>query len=376
MMDRVNINLGKRSYQIIINSGILEQCGEFLARLGLGEKILLVTNPTVYSLYGSTMQKSLREFGFKVTAVEVPDGEEYKNLQQAEKLYDAAFSAGLDRGCPVVALGGGVIGDLAGFVASTYMRGVPFVQVPTTLLAQVDSSVGGKVAVNHPRGKNIIGAFYQPSLVLADLQVLKTLPPRELRAGLAEVIKYGIIRDGSFFEWLEANLELLLQLDYEALAVAVKQSCQIKARVVEEDETEQGVRAILNFGHTVGHALESLTSYKVYRHGEAVAVGMVAASRMAERMGLFGTRERERVEKIISRAGLPTEIPPEINTPELVRCFYSDKKVMSENLTFVLPVKIGQVIIDRNLAEENLLRMLVIKRKGGKLCVGHRVKKS
>lgn len=355
-MNRVKVELGKRSYEIIIGSGILEKAGEYLDRLGLGKKVLLVTNPVVYGLYGDVVRKSLESRGFAVTVSEVPEGEEYKNLREAEKLYDTAFSAGLDRGCPVMALGGGVAGDLAGFVASTYMRGVPFVQVPTTLLAQVDSSVGGKVAVNHPRGKNIIGAFYQPCIVLADLNTLKTLPPRELRAGLAEVIKYGVIKDSHFFDWLETNLEALLRLDYRALAVAVEKSCRIKARVVEEDETEKGMRAILNFGHTVGHALESLTNYKVYRHGEAVAVGMAAASRLAEKMGIFDGTGRKRIQSLLQRAGLPTEIPPEIQAGELVRCFYRDKKVMSEKLTFVLPVRIGEVIIKRNLSEKDLLK--------------------
>lgn len=355
-MEEVTVNLGRHSYRIVIGSGVIGRCGQYLEGFNLGKKVLLITNATVGDLYGDTVQSSLRDSGFKVIVHRLPDGEQYKTLQMAERLYDVAFTAGLDRACPVVALGGGVIGDLAGFTAATYMRGVPFVQIPTSLLAQVDSSVGGKVAVNHERGKNIIGSFYQPLIVLTDVDVLSSLPARELRAGLAEVIKYGIIKDAVFFGWLERYLENILRLDQDAAGKLVKQSCAIKAQIVEEDETEQGIRAILNFGHTLGHALETLTAYQKYRHGEAVAVGMVFASRLAEKMGMLKAEDRERIEALIMRAGLPAELPAGLSPKDFIPCFYSDKKVLSGRITFVLPGQIGRVTIARDLPEEVILQ--------------------
>ncbi|SHJ08617.1 3-dehydroquinate synthase [Desulfofundulus thermosubterraneus] len=357
-MQEVYINLGIRSYSIYVDTGLLPRLGEYLKVFKLTPRVLLITNPVVGSLYGAVAETALMNAGFEVIRAEIPDGEEYKNLATAEKLYDLAYTRELDRRSPVVALGGGVVGDLAGFVAATYLRGVPFIQVPTTLLAQVDSSVGGKVAVNHPRGKNIIGAFYQPRLVLADLDVLKTLDLREVRAGLAEVIKYGVIADRAFFVWLEENLERLLALEAEPLAHAVAASCRIKARVVQEDETEQGRRAILNFGHTLGHALEALTGYTAYRHGEAVAMGMAAAARLAVALGMFPEGDAVRVINLIRRAGLPVEIPPELSTGDLVASMRRDKKVLAGRLTFVLPVEIGRVEIVRDVPEEAVGRVL------------------
>jgi len=357
-MQEVHIDLGARSYAIHIGSGLLARLGNYLKEFRFTPRVLLVTNPVVGSLYGEAATAALENAGFEVLRAEIPEGEEYKSLATAEKLYDLAYTRELDRQSPVVALGGGVVGDLAGFVAATYLRGVPFVQVPTTLLAQVDSSVGGKVAVNHPRGKNIIGAFYQPRLVLADLDVLKTLDPREVRAGLAEVIKYGVIADGDFFAWLEENLERLLALEAEPLAHAVAVSCRIKARVVQEDETEQGRRAILNFGHTLGHALEALTGYTIYRHGEAVAMGMAAAARLAVALGMFPEGDAARVINLIRRAGLPVEVPAGISPDELLASMRRDKKVLAGRLTFVLPVEIGRVEIVRDVPEEAVERVV------------------
>ncbi|RKO66726.1 3-dehydroquinate synthase [Desulfofundulus salinus] len=366
-MQEVYINLGARSYSIYVDTGLLPRLGEYLKVLKLTPRVLLITNPVVGSLYGAVAETALRNAGFEVIRAEIPDGEEYKSLATAEKLYDLAYTRELDRRSPVVALGGGVVGDLAGFVAATYLRGVPFIQVPTTLLAQVDSSVGGKVAVNHPRGKNIIGAFYQPRLVLADLDVLKTLDPREVRAGLAEVIKYGVIADQAFFAWLEENLERLLALEARALAHAVAVSCRIKARVVQEDETEQGRRAILNFGHTLGHALEALTGYTTYRHGEAVAIGMAAAVRLAVALGMFPEGDAARVINLIRRAGLPVEVPAGISPGELLASMRRDKKVLAGRLTFVLPVEIGRVEIVRDAPEEAVGRVL-------RLCCNQKLK--
>lgn len=349
------MDLGDRSYPIYIGAGILPELGDYLRKLPVEKKALLVTNPTVNRLYGKAAADSLARAGFRVTVAEVGDGEEYKTLATAEELYDRAFAAELDRKSPVIALGGGVVGDVAGFVAATYMRGVPFVQVPTTLLAQVDSSVGGKVAVNHPRGKNIIGAFYQPCLVLTDISTLSSLPAREVRSGLAEVIKYGVIWSTEFFAWLEKNIERLLAGDAEALVYAVRESCRIKARVVAEDETEQGLRAILNYGHTVGHAIEAVTGYTRYTHGEAVGIGMAAAARLAAALGMLPESHRARIEALVRRAGLPAELPAGLAAGDLLECIYHDKKVTGGRLTFVLPERIGRVVIKKDVTENLLL---------------------
>ncbi|MHB1041514.1 MAG: 3-dehydroquinate synthase [Eubacteriales bacterium] len=357
-MEMIKVDLGTRSYPIYIGSGILTGLGKLLGKLSVGKKVLLVTNSNIRRIYGGMAEQSLAGAGFLVSVGEIGDGEEHKTLATAERLYDQSFTAGLDRTCPVIALGGGVTGDVAGFVAATYMRGVPFIQAPTTLLAQVDSSVGGKVAVNHPAGKNIIGAFYQPRLVLADVTVLRTLPPRELRSGLAEVIKYGVIWDEMFFSWLEENIGALLAGEPDALVYAVRESCRAKALVVEQDETEGGLRAILNYGHTVGHAVEVLTGYGRCTHGEAVGIGMVAAARLAEALELLDRCECARIEALVRGAGLPVEIPGELTTRDLLQCFYHDKKVTGGRLTFVLPERIGKVIIKRDLDEDLLLKFL------------------
>ncbi|MGQ9531226.1 MAG: 3-dehydroquinate synthase [Desulfotomaculales bacterium] len=355
---KVTVNLGARSYDIIIGAGLLDTLGERLNELGLGRTVLLVSDEQVWALHGARVRNSLENAGFRVVPAVVPPGEEQKDLARAEELYDLAYGGGLDRTCPVVALGGGVVGDLAGFVAATYMRGVPLVNVPTTLLAQVDSSIGGKVAVNHPRGKNIIGAFYQPRLVLADVATLTTLPQGELLSGLAEVVKYGVIADASFFAWLEAYWERVLARDTAGLERVVRHCSRIKAWVVERDETEQGLRAILNYGHTVGHALEAATGYRRFSHGEAVAVGMAVAARLAERLGMLAPPEGERIRGLLVRVGLPVTIPADVNTEELLEALYRDKKVVGGRLTFVLPVNIGEVRVRRDVPE-GLVRCLL-----------------
>jgi 3-dehydroquinate synthase len=357
-MKIIDVNLGARSYPIYIGTGILPYLGRYLKDRLVGNKVLMITNPLVRDLCARTAEESLAGAGFTVTVGEIGDGEEYKTLNTAERLYDLAFTAGLDRTSPIIALGGGVVGDVAGFVAATYMRGVPFVQVPTTLLAQVDSSVGGKVAVNHPRGKNIIGAFYQPRLVLSDTAVLQTLPPREVRSGLAEIIKYGVIWSEAFFAWLEDNIDRLLAGDQDALITAVRESCRIKAEVVGEDETETGLRAVLNYGHTAGHAVEALTGYRRYTHGEAVGIGMVIAARLAEALEMMPGSDRERVEALVRRAGLPVELPDGLKSKEMLECFYHDKKVTGGRLTFVLPEQIGRVVIKKDLEEAACLSLL------------------
>ncbi|SFH36172.1 3-dehydroquinate synthase [Desulfotomaculum arcticum] len=353
-MKEVEINLGSRAYKIIIGGGELERAGGQVAGLFGGSKALLVTNPIVGALFAERVTASLKQAGIEAVVAEIPDGEEYKTLQSAEMLYDRAFSAGLDRHCPVLALGGGVVGDLAGFVAATYMRGVPFVQLPTTLLAQVDSSVGGKVAVNHPRGKNIIGAFYQPALVLTDPVTLHTLDNGEILSGLAEVIKYGIISDSAFFDWLEANIERVLALESDAIIHVIERSCLNKARVVEDDETEQGNRAILNLGHTVGHAIEAIAGYGRYRHGEAVSIGTAVAARLAVELGVLQASEEIRIKNLLLRTGLPVDVPKDLATVDMVRSMYGDKKNFGGQINYVLPTGIGKAVVYKNMPEERI----------------------
>ncbi len=358
-MHIVNVSLGDRSYDIEIGSS-MDQTGSRLQGLGLGRKTAVVTNPTVKKLYGQRLVDSLKAAGFLVMSIEVPDGEQFKNLDWANAIYTALLINSFDRKSPLVALGGGVIGDLTGFAAATFMRGVPFIQVPTTLLAMVDSSVGGKTGVNHAMGKNMIGAFYQPRKVLMDLGVLKSLPEEEILAGLAEVIKYGVVRDAALFEYLEKNREKILALDTDALTHIIRRSCEIKADVVSRDEREGGLRAILNFGHTVGHAIETAESYAI-RHGYAVAIGMVYASRLAYRAGVCDQAVPGRVEHLIRSYGLPTDFSALSRRPaviELMDTIQVDKKAEGGKVKFVLPKKIGEVVITQEWEERALQELL------------------
>ena len=358
-MHVVKVELGERSYEILIGAR-LEKLGEEMSKLRVGTKVAVVTNPTVSKLYGRTVFASLREAGFTSMPVEVPDGEQYKTLDWANAVFTALLINTFDRRSPLIALGGGVIGDLTGFAAASYMRGVPFVQVPTTLLAMVDSSVGGKTGVNHPMGKNMIGAFYQPRLVLMDLDALKTLPKEELLSGMAEVIKYGVIWDRELFEFLEKNREKILNLEEGPLGHIIRRSCEIKADVVNRDEREGGLRAILNYGHTVGHAVETLSDYRS-RHGEAVAIGMVYAAKLAHRTGLCDARVPERIEKLISAYGLPTNLSvmqPRPTVTQFMDMIQVDKKAEAGKVRFVLPTKIGEVVITREWGEQQLQELL------------------
>src|SRR5512135_3190005 len=358
-MHIVSVSLGDRSYDIEIGRS-LDQIGSRLQGLGLGRKMAVVTNPTVKKLYGQRLVDSLTSAGFLVMSIEVPDGEQFKNLDWANAIYTALLINSFDRKSSLLALGGGVIGDLTGFAAATFMRGVPFVQVPTTLLAMVDSSVGGKTGVNHAMGKNMIGAFYQPKKVLMDLDVLKSLPQKEFLAGMAEVIKYGVIWDASFFEYLDRKREKILALDPDVLSHIIQRSCEIKAEVVSKDEREGGLRAILNFGHTVGHAIETAENY-IMRHGEAVAIGMVYASRLAHRMGLCDAPVPDRVEKLIRSYGLPADLSALGRRPSvagLVDTMQVDKKAEAGKVKFVLPKKIGEVVITKEWKEEQLRELL------------------
>lgn len=356
-MQSLTVNLGERSYPIYVGAGILERAGEYLAQAGLRGKVAIVTNPTVAQLYLDAAHDALSRSGFEVTPILVPDGEEEKNLHSLSTIYDRLIAARFERKSCVLALGGGVIGDLAGLAAATYLRGVPYVQVPTTLLAQVDSSVGGKTGVNHADGKNLIGAFYQPKLVLIDTNVLRSLPRRELIAGLAEVIKYGIIEDPALFSTLEQGVETVIALNQEVLTRIVVNSCAIKARVVEGDERENDYRAVLNFGHTIGHALEAATGYRQFLHGEAVGVGMVKATVLSVRQGCCDHATLERITALVQRAGLPVDIPPAVSPQSLIQAMEIDKKVAGGKIKFIMCEGVGKTRFHW-LAPDEILRGL------------------
>ena len=334
LRDRVEIDLGDRSYPILIAAELLDEPDAFDAA-PVASMALIVTNTTVAPLYAAALKTTLSKRYRRVETLVLPDGEVHKDWATLNLIFDALLGHGADRKTVLFALGGGVVGDMTGFAAASYMRGVPFVQVPTTLLAQVDSSVGGKTAINHPLGKNMIGAFYQPHLVLCDLATLQTLPPRELSAGLAEVIKYGPIYDMVFFDWIEANVDALVALEPAALAHAVKRSCEIKAEVVAQDERETGLRAILNFGHTFGHAIESGLGYGEWLHGEAVGCGMVMAAHLSHKLGGVDAAFVARLTRLIQRAGLPIT-GPALGAERYLELMRVDKKSEAGEIRFVV----------------------------------------
>jgi 3-dehydroquinate synthase len=340
---KIEVRLGQNSYNVHIGSGILNQTGQRLKKLGYCDKAVIITNPVIKKLYGIRLRQDLVDAGNKVTILEVPDGEEHKSLESAGKLYRQLAEFGAERSTPILALGGGVIGDLAGFVAATYMRGVPLVQLPTTLLAQCDSSIGGKTAVNHGPLKNEIGAFYQPKITVSDIATLKTLPQEELTSGLCEVIKHAVIKDEQFFVYLEKNLDLIKTLDDNVLEAIVAKSAQIKIEVVEIDEKDTWLRNILNFGHTIGHAVESATNFRV-AHGQAVSIGMVAAAKIASEMGILDRESVARLKKLLEKAGLMTRLPL-MEVKQVMQIMRYDKKVLNGKIRFVLPRTIGQVCI-------------------------------
>lgn len=337
-VEQVRIALGERSYSILIGKGLLSRADSFEA-VPDASSALVVTNTTVAPLYADRLRHSLRGKYRTIHSVVLPDGEVFKNWETLNQIFDALLTHGCDRKTVLYALGGGVVGDMTGFAAASYMRGVPFVQVPTTLLAQVDSSVGGKTGINHPLGKNMVGAFYQPQLVVCDLSTFDTLPDREFSAGLAEVIKYGPIADLSFLNWIESRMDALLAREPSALAHAVRRCCEIKADVVGQDERESGLRAILNFGHTFGHAIEAGLGYGVWLHGEAVGCGMVMAARLSQRLGLIGEQSVLRLTRLIARAGLPTTAPvldEADNAGRYLALMRVDKKAQNGEIHFVL----------------------------------------
>ncbi|WP_062638228.1 3-dehydroquinate synthase [Caballeronia arationis] len=342
-MITVNVELGERAYPIHIGADLIGRTELFAPHIA-GSSVAIVTNSTVDPLYGETLRAALAPLGKKVTTVVLPDGEAHKNWETLNQIFDSLLTERADRKTTLIALGGGVVGDMTGFAAACYMRGVPFIQVPTTLLSQVDSSVGGKTGINHPLGKNMIGAFYQPQAVIADIGVLRSLPQRELAAGLAEVIKTGAIADAEFFQWIEANIDALNRRDPEALAHAVKRSCEIKASVVAADEREGGLRAILNFGHTFGHAIEAGLGYGEWLHGEAVGCGMVMAGDLSVRLGKLDEASRRRLVDVISAAKLPVRAPV-LGADRYIDLMKVDKKAEAGEIKFILLTRFGDTQI-------------------------------
>jgi 3-dehydroquinate synthase len=339
----LQVNLGERAYPITIGQSLLGNA-DLMARQIPGRRVAIVTNTTVAPLYLERLTNSLQAAGKTVTPIILPDGEEEKNWENLMRIFDVLLTEKCDRKTTLVALGGGVIGDMTGFAAATYMRGVPFVQVPTTLLAQVDSSVGGKTGINHPLGKNMIGAFYQPQAVIADTLTLNTLAPRELSAGLAEVIKHGAIIDAEFFDWIEANIDKLMARDATAVAHAIKRSCEIKADVVRQDEREGGLRAILNFGHTFGHAIEAGLGYGNWLHGEAVGCGMVMAADLSHRLGYLDAVSKSRITALVQAAGLPV-VAPDLGIERWIELMQVDKKNEAGQIKFILLKPLGTAVI-------------------------------
>lgn len=343
----LTVELGDRSYPIFIGPALLSS-KDLLSTYIPSRQVMIVSNETVAPLYLETLQAGLG--GFAVATVILPDGEQHKQLGVWTRIFDALLEQRFDRRCTILALGGGVVGDMAGFAAACYQRGVHYVQVPTSLLAQVDSSVGGKTGVNHPLGKNMIGAFYQPLCVIADTDTLATLPDRELAAGLAEVIKYGLINDAAFFEWLEQEMEHLRERQPEALAYAIERSCAAKAAVVVADEREAGQRALLNLGHTFGHAIETGMGYGQWLHGEAVGVGICMAARMSQQLGWLSDQEKQRIDGLIARAGLPLVPPKELTARRFLELMAVDKKVLDGQLRLVLLQGIGKAVVCSDFA--------------------------
>jgi 3-dehydroquinate synthase len=357
-MQTLKVELANRSYPIHIGRNLLSDASLIMPYLKR-KNVAIVSNTTVAPLYLEKLSNSLQAAGVKVIPIILPDGESYKNSETLNKIYDTLLQSRCERSTTLIALGGGVIGDLTGYAAATYLRGVPFIQVPTTLLSQVDSSVGGKTGINHPLGKNMIGAFYQPQLVLADIDTLQTLPSREFSAGMAEVIKYGLIRDADFFDWLETNMVRLMHLDEALVSYAIYRSCQNKADVVAKDEHEQGERALLNLGHTFGHAIENAMGYGVWLHGEAVAAGTLMAADLSHRMGWLSETEVERIKKIIKAANLPI-VSPNLGVERYLDLMSLDKKVENGKIRLILQQGIGKSVITSDYDVEKLRATLLV----------------
>lgn len=357
-MQTLTVALGDRSYPIHIGVGLIHKTQLIAANLPQ-KKVAVITNATIAPLYLATLTSALKSGGIEVVSIVLPDGEAYKNWETLNRIFDALLTNRCERKTTLIALGGGVIGDLTGFAAAVYLRGVPYIQVPTTLLALVDSAVGGKTAINHPLGKNMVGAFYQPRAVIADTETLNTLPERELAAGIAETIKYGLIRDPEFFVWLEKNIARLLACEPDALAYAVERSCRNKAEIVALDEHEHGVRTLLNLGHTFGHAIEAGLGYGTWLHGEAVAAGMVLAAELSQQMGLISRQDVTRVTALLARAKLPVSAP-ELGVERYLDLMGHDKKVEGGKVRFVLLKSIGEAFVT-DLVPDAALRDILVR---------------
>lgn len=340
----INVGLGDRSYPIKVGANALECIGETANEAGFASPVAIITDFTVEPLYANIVEKSLHDAGFLPTTIVIQSGEPFKNLDTLSNIYDYMVRARIERTSGVIALGGGVIGDMVGFAAASYMRGIPFIQVPTTLLAQVDAAVGGKVGIDHKHGKNLIGAFYQPKAVIIDTLTLKTLPERQIRAGLAEIIKHGVIRDRQLFDYVANSLDNIFAIDPGTFQTLIPWNCRIKANVVEQDEREGGLRAILNFGHTIGHAIEAVAGYDVYLHGEAIAIGMLAEAQLGAKLGITPLDVVYEIHEIFKKANYPLE-KPNISSEYLINSMYMDKKVSKGTLRFALPTKIGDTVI-------------------------------
>jgi 3-dehydroquinate synthase len=365
MQTVISVPLPQNAYNVVLAAGGLQQIGAALQDSALmpsplGKKILMISNPQIWKRYGEIALNSLEAAGFEVACCILPAGERYKTLRSVEKIFDAALAHRLERSSTMVALGGGVIGDMTGFAAASWLRGIAVVQIPTTLLAMVDASIGGKTGVNHPQGKNLIGAFHQPRLVLVDPETLNTLPIREFRAGMAEVIKYGVIWDADLFEQLEdtSRIDQHRYFPIELLTDILRRSCQAKVDVVSQDEKEAGLRAILNYGHTIGHAIESLTHYRMFNHGEGVGLGMIAVGEIAVNLGLWSKECCDRQYRLIRKAGLPTQLPASFETEAVLKMLTADKKVKAGRVRFIMPTNIGAVEITDQVPSQAILAAL------------------
>ena len=355
-MRTLTVDIKDQPYPIHIGPGLLDHADLITPHLAQ-KRVVVVTNTTVGPLYSARLRAALAASGVESFEIVLPDGEIHKNWQTLNQIFDQLIEKRCERKTTLIALGGGVVGDMTGFAAATYQRGVPYIQIPTTLLAQVDSAVGGKTAINHPQGKNMIGAFYQPKLVLADTQTLDTLPQREFSAGLAEVIKYGLIRDLPFFEWLEANIEKIMARDHDAIVHVIYESCRNKAEVVAQDEKETGIRAVLNLGHTFGHAIETATNYQEYLHGEAVAMGVVLAAQLSRGLGYLSVHDCERIKKVLAAVKLPITAP-NLGIEKFLQLMSADKKVDAGKIHFVLLQRIGGAYSDGDVPRQSLTEVL------------------
>ena len=357
--NKIPVSLSNNSYEVTLKQGIINCIGEELYRIGIcnDRKILIISNKEISNLYGGKLLKNLKKYNFSANIFNIKEGEFHKNLGSLSDIYNAAFDVGLDRNSLMIALGGGIVGDVTGFAAATWLRGIEYIQIPTTLLSMVDSSVGGKTAVNHPNGKNLIGAFYQPKAVFIDPETLKTLPNREFKAGMAEVIKYGVIKDKELFEYLESdkNRNKIINLENEALIKIINNSIKIKASIVSEDEKETGIRAILNYGHSFGHVIENLCGYGEYLHGEAISIGMKIAGDIATEKDLWLKEHSLRQDNLIESYGLPIQVP-KIKKDEIITILMGDKKVRNGKMRFILPTKIGEVDIFNDVEESQFLK--------------------